>query len=83
MPIVIPNSLLPTIRSLPDITRAELDRILKLLMIDPFHKELDPQEFGIGGGLKIYAIILDGHRLLYRPLPDSGDIQLCGIGKID
>ena len=83
MPIVIPNSLLPAIRSLPDKTRRQLDIALKLLMADPLHADLDSEEFEVGGGLKIYAIIIDGYRLLYRPLPDSNNIQLCGIGKID
>ena len=82
MPIVIPKSLLPKIRSLPDDIRDEMDRVLKLLMTDPFHEKLQIQEFEIGGGFMIFATTIDGYRLLYRPLPDSGNIQLCGIGEI-
>jgi hypothetical protein len=81
VPIEIPHSLRPVIAALPKGIRDEMDRVLNLLMTDPQNKELEIEEFTIWG-IGYLATEIDGYRVLFRYLPDTGQIQLHGIGKI-
>ena len=83
MPIDIPESLKPTLRTLPAAVIKKIDRILTRLMQDPFPEDLSIQELDLAPGFKVYAVLINGYRLIYRPLPDSKVIVLCGIGKIE
>ena len=83
MPIDIPDSLKPALRALPPAVIKKMDRILARLMKDPFPADLSIQELELAPGFKVYAILVDGYRLIYRFLPDSNIILLCAIGKIE
>ncbi len=83
MPIDIPESLKPALRTLPPAVIKRMDRILTRLMKDPFPDDLAIQELDLAPGFRVYAILIDGYRLIYRPLPDSNIIVLCGIRKIE
>ena len=81
MPIEIPDSLRPIINALPKDIRDEMDRVLNLIMTDPKNKELDIEEITIWG-IGYHATEIDGYRVLFRYSPDSGIIQLHGVGEI-
>jgi mRNA-degrading endonuclease RelE of RelBE toxin-antitoxin system len=83
VPIEIPESLKPTLRTLPPAVIKKMDRILTRLMKDPFPADLSIQELELAPGFIVYAILIDGYRLIYRPLHDTNIIALCGIGKIE
>ena len=82
MTIEIPNSLRPVVESLPEDIRDKMDSVFNILMSDPKDKEINILECSIWGN-KYLSIEIDGYRVLFRHNPETGEIQLYGIGEIE